>query len=186
MACEEALGVGSLGRRFKDNLNEAFKARGLRPPDWGKPLWQQVHRVHERRKDYVHGRVTQERLFAPVNEAEEAISTIRHAIKDVFERIQQMTPLWVDDDCNPELPQGGMAHGTAIAAGVDPSDQTRVRIAYEFRGREYESKVLPPRTDPEPSMHALQQNILPPITAIRAYRGDHELTHEWNVRMGGT
>ncbi len=92
----------------------------------------------------------------------------------------------MDDDANPEMPQGGMVQGTANRAGVDPSDPARVRIVYEFQGREYESELLPPGTDPERSMDAIIRRVIVPVTAVRAYRGDHELIDEWNVRMRGT
>jgi hypothetical protein len=186
MACEQALGATDLGIRFKDRLNEAFKANGVPPPDWGAGLWQNVLTIYELRKNYVHVRIPQERLFAPVHEADEAISILRQAIKDLFDRVGHTAPSWVEDDTNPEMPQDSTGHLTVTRAGADPSDPARVRIVYEFQGREYESEVLPPETDPEPWMDNLLRSIVVPITAVRAYRGDHDLINEWNVRMRGT
>lgn len=41
-ACEEALSVSGIGRRFKDNLNTAVSERGLPPLEWGEGIWQRV------------------------------------------------------------------------------------------------------------------------------------------------
>lgn len=149
MVCEEALGVADLGMRFKDRLTSAFQKNGVPAPDWSSGVWQKVLRIYGLRKDYVHGDLPQERLLAPLHEAEEAIVIGREAIKEVFHILGKTAPSWVDDDTNPEMPRGGMAHGTANRAGVDPSDPARVRIVYEFQGREYESELLPAGTDPE-------------------------------------
>jgi hypothetical protein len=186
MACEEALGVTNLGNRFKEQLNKAFEAKGKPPPNWGSGLWQEVLQVYGLRKAYVHGGIPQERLFAPVDEADEAISIVRRAVKDVFHRLGQAEPSWVDDDANPEMPRGSMAHLTVARAGIEPSAPARVRICYEFQGHEYETQVLPPGTDPQPSMDHLLKTVSVPITAVRAYRGDQELIEEWSVRMRGT
>jgi hypothetical protein len=186
VACQEATGAKNLGERFKDHLNEEFDANGIPRPDWGTGLWQQVLRIYGLRKDYVHGGIPQARLFAPEQEADEAISILRRAIQDVFHRVGQAAPLWVEDDTNPEMPQDSVGHLTVARVGADPSDPARVRIVYEFQEREYESEVLPPETDPESSMDDLLRTITIPITAVRAYRGDHELINEWKVRMRGT
>jgi hypothetical protein len=185
-ACEDALAVESLGNRFKDGLDEALEINGVLPPDWGSGLWQQVLRIYSLRKEYVHAGIPQDRLFAPLQEAEDAISVLRGAINDVYRRVGKSPPTWVDDDKNPEVPRGGLAHGTVARAGVRRSDPNRVRIVYEYQGCEHESEVLPPGTNPEPSMDRLLRTIIVPITAVRAYRGDHQLTHEWKVRMRGT
>ena len=55
-----------------------------------------------------------------------------------------------------------------------------------FRGDEYVSEVLPPGSDPEPFMQRLLDDILIPVIAIRAYRGDEDLIAEWTVRMRGS
>jgi hypothetical protein len=55
------------------------------------------------RKEYVHPGVPQTRLFAPVTEAETAITTLRDAIKDMCNRTGNPVEARPDDDEDDEM-----------------------------------------------------------------------------------
>jgi hypothetical protein len=181
--CEHLTGASGLGNRFKERLDEAFGSKGLAPPDWESGLWQRVLSVYRMRKDYVHPAVPQERLFAPVEEAERAIEVLRLAIKDVYARTGTPAEEWPDDDEDPVDPRlGGFAHATVLRAGA--SRESGIRICYVMLGEEYESEVTVPEADHIALMEDLLRRIRVPISAVRAYRGD-ELIQEFVVKMRG-
>lgn len=182
--CEYLTGASGLGNRFKDGLNAALDAKGLPRPDWGSGLWQNVLVVYSLRKGYVHPGVPQSKLFAPVTEAETAITTLRDAIKDMYIRTGNQVEAWPDDDEDAVDPRkGGFANATVISAGV--TRETGLRICYVMFGQEYESEVTHPDKDPVPLMEDLLRKIKVPISAVRAYRGD-EMVEEISVRMRGS
>ena len=98
ITCEHLTGASGLGIRFKERLNEALDAKGLPQPDWGAGLWQDVLGIYRLRKEYVHPGAPQTRLFAPLAEAEAAITTLRLAIKDIYARTGEAAEAWPDDD----------------------------------------------------------------------------------------
>jgi len=183
LACEDATGTTGLGRSFKKNLDDAVDSKGIEPLDWGQGVWQQVRQIHQLRKDYVHPAIPQERLFARVEEAEKAISVLRSAIHDLCFRLGIPPPEWIDDDENPVVPKGGLAHLTVTGAPRD--DPNTIRITYVFQGREHEYRLLPSGTDPSPLLDELIRKVLVPISAVRAYRGE-TLLKEIQVKMRGS
>jgi hypothetical protein len=190
MACEEALASSGLGRRFKSNLDQAFQDKGLPKLDWGQGVWQRVEAIHALRKAYVHPGIPQERLFAPLDEAEEAISVLREAIKDVYRRVGLPIPDWPDDDQNPEPPQlrpaqVGIPGIIVTGPGVSVDDPDVVKVTYVVRGEEKLSDVCPPGTDWEPKVQNLIRNLRVAASAIRVYQGT-ELVAEIELRMRGS
>jgi hypothetical protein len=148
--CENLTGATGLGMRFKERLNEALDLRKFPRPDWGGGLWQDVLTIYGLRKEYVHPAVPQERLFAPVEEAEKAVAVIRLAIKDMYERTGTPPEVWPDDDEDAVDPRkGGFANATVIRAGA--SRETGLRICYVMLGQEHESEVALPDVDHRPS-----------------------------------
>jgi hypothetical protein len=136
------------------------------------------------RKEYVHPGVPQTRLFAPVTEAETAITTLRDAIKDMCTRTGNPVEARPDDDEDAVDPRkGGFANATVISAGV--TRETGLRICYVMFGQEYESEVTHPEEDPAPLMLHLLSKIKVPISAVRAYRGN-EMIDEIVVTMRGS
>lgn len=190
MACEEALGTSGTGYRFKENLDKAFEGKGLPKPDWGQGLWQRVGRIHALRKSYIHPGIPQERLFVPLNEAEETIPVLREAIKDVYHRAGLPVPDWPDDDQNPEPPQlrrgqVGIPGITLIGAGLSVDDPGAVKVAYVVRGEEKLSDVCPPGTDWEPLVQNLIRNLRVAASAVRVYQGAERIV-EIELRMRGS
>jgi hypothetical protein len=182
--CEHLTGASGLGIRFKERLNEALDAKGLPRPDWGAGLWQDVLGIYRLRKEYVHPGAPQTRLFAPLAEAEAAITTLRLAIKDIYARTGEAAEAWPDDDEDAVDPRKGFfAHATVIRAGV--TRETGLRICYVMSGQEYEAEVTGPHEDHVALMEDLLRKIRVPVSAIRAYRGN-ELIDELTVKMRGS
>jgi hypothetical protein len=182
--CEHLTEATGLGIRFKDRLNDALDSGGWIRPDWGSGQWQDVLSVYRLRKDYVHSNVPQERLFAPLSEAEEAIATLRSAIKDMYQRTGNAAPKWPDDDQNPVDPRKTpLVHATVRRSGVPR--ETGIRICYEMLGKEYEAEIAAADADYKRLMDDLLHKIIVPISAIRAYSGN-DLLEEVQVRMRGS
>lgn len=176
IACEDALEKSGIGRRFKDNLNEAVKAKNLSDLDWGSGVWQKVLSVHKLRKEYVHINLDQEKLFPRVEEVERAIDILREAIKHIYAHSGKTIPKWVVDDedkgWDGEDNEGISAHGTVLRAGVVEGNPVNISVAYVYKDKEHISEVLPPNADYAPIVESLLRNIRVPITAINVYRGN--------------
>jgi hypothetical protein len=185
-ACEDALDVRGLGYDFKRTLNESIKKLGLEPVDWGQGLWQQVAAVHSSRKDYIHVAMPQKELLADVDEADDAVSVLRDAIKDVYVRAGKSWPAWVEDDSDKGFSITAApsmeAAGTTIKRGANPSDPHAIRIAYVLKGREVVDEICPPGTEVMPRFFDLLRRLQQPVSAVRAYRGE-ELICEWTLTM---
>jgi len=186
MACDDALETSGIGRRFRENLDEACVAKAAASIDWGSGVWQRVSTLHQARKDFVHVNATQERLFPEFGEADLAISTVRDAITDIFNRAGKPPPVWLQDDGDKgwDRGNGSMAHGAVIHAGVDPQGEETVRISYEYKDKEYDSEFLPPGTDYGPRIEHLLHSLRIPVTAVRAYQG-RIMVYERKLQMRG-
>lgn len=186
--CEHLTGATGLGMRFKEKLDSALERNGIIKPDWGLGLWQQVLKVYELRKRYVHTSVPQNALFPPVSEAEAAITTLRAAIRDMYERCGLGGADWVDDDVDTTiLPTTGIvfsAYGTVTDAGANK--ETGLRISYQtVDGREHDALIKGADSDHVSLMNDLLSNLRLPVTAVRAYRAN-ELIEEWDdITMRG-
>jgi hypothetical protein len=188
MACGEALEGPGLGNRFKVILNAAIDAKGLPALDWGQGLWQKVGDVYKARIKYVHvnAKIDQADLFAPVEEADKAITTLQEGIKAIYIHAGKVIPAWANLTAENGLHNSSAsAHLTVIRAGVKQDDPDAIKLTYISQGEEYTSEVYPPGTDPEPLIEDLLYRIIVPISAIRVYRGD-ELWIEEQLPMRGT
>jgi hypothetical protein len=186
MACEEALGASGIGRRFKENLDAACVEKGVAAISWGAGVWQRVAALHGARKDFVHINATQEKLFPPSTDADDAISIVRDAVSDIFARAGKACPPWLqdDDDKGWDSGQRTMGHLAEDHRGGDPQGADTIRISYEYKGREYDSALLPAGEDHGPHIEALIQNLRIPVSAVRAYKGK-ALLYERKVEMRG-
>jgi hypothetical protein len=188
IACEDALGVTGIGRRFKMNLVAAVAANSLPQLDWGSGVWQQVLKVHSRRKSYVHINVPQNDLFPDVSEAEEAICILRDAIKTIYSHAGKQPPAWVEDDADRGWPEEDRVFGVlslGLPPGVDENDPGVTKITFFMKGREWEWAELPPGEDPEPHIQELITNARSPICWVRIYRAK-QLIEERSLPMRGT
>ena len=185
--CEDALSTTGLGNRFKEKVNEAILGLSLAPLEWGKGLWQKVLGVYQLRKDYVHVAPPQNRLFANVSEADDAINVLRDAIKAIYIHVGKTPPIWIDDDYDRGWDDGGgsFGHPTIRRQNTDENHPDVVKVAYVYGGNEYVSDILPPGSDPEPYIAHLLSNSRVPISAVRIYRGKL-LVEDRSVPMRGT
>ena len=186
-ACEDALCTTGLGNRFKEKLDQAISAASLRPLDWGMGLWQKVLKVYRLRKEYVHVALPQNRLFADIAEANDAISIMRDAIKAIYRHVGQTAPHWVDDDRDRGWDDAGGSFAvlTIRRQNTDENHPEVVKIAHVYQGNEYVSEILPPGTDPEPHIATLLRDTIVPISAVRVYRGQ-TLVEDRPIPMRGT
>lgn len=187
IACEDAVNAKGIGYRFKDNLDKAVSALGLPKLDWGAGVWHRVSQVHQLRKSYVHPGIPQEQLFPEVTEADTAIETLRNAITAIYLHAGKTPPDWLRDneDRGWDNGKGGGANTVLIHAGANEQDPEAIKIAYDYKGREYISDVLPPGTDASPHIEELIRNANVPISAVRAYRGQTVIV-ERQLPMRGT
>ncbi len=187
MACEDALTKVGIGRRFKENLDEACATMEVAAINWGGGVWQRVTGLHKARKDIVHINATQADLFPPASDADDAIATVRDAVTDIYARVGKACPSWLRDDDDKGWDNGPRSIGYAMVvhAGAEPAGADTVRIAYERDGIEYDSDLFPPGTNFEPHIEALIQRLNIPVTAVRAYNGA-ELLYERKLEMRGS
>ncbi len=100
MCCREALNNNDIGHRFKDDIKDTIKEKGLSPIDWGTGIWQKVLELKDRRKKYTHIVLSQDKLWPGVEVADEAIKIARQASKEIYQLAQLDPPTWLDDDNN--------------------------------------------------------------------------------------
>jgi hypothetical protein len=194
-ALREALPNGTWDRnRFRENIDNALAAAGCQRIVWGNGLWQRVRKIWDSRVKYIHRTLDQRDLFAAASDADEAISKIREAIKDIYSRAGKQVPRWAeaDEDRGWEYEEviGGIdtvsrvgVNLTLARAGSDASDA--ITIKYVRKGREYATEVLAPGTDAKPAIDRLIDSVTVPISAVRVYKGD-TLEEQIEVKMRGS
>jgi len=187
--CTDALGAKGLGMRFRERFDEALAAKGLPPVDWGQGIWQQVLQLYGVRNESVHvvPGISHAKLMTPLQEAERAISVLRHGIRVVSDLVGLPHPPWVGDDLDRGWHGGrGGAAMTAeeyvVRAGVREDDPENVRIIYVLRGQEHLNEIARPGTPHGPLLDRLLSLLNIPVDAVRAYRGA-ELLEERKTGM---
>jgi len=186
MACQDALQDDDISYRFRENLDRAVKAQGLRPIDWGSGTWQRVAGLRKTRKDLMHSFASLSDMFPGSEIADEAISVVRAGVLAVYDMAGRKKPLWINDDDDPGWPtRGSAAHASVLRAGVSADDPLAIRVSYVCDGHEYEHEVMPPDADFEPVIYALLRTTIVPISRVNVRRGE-ELIHTVDVNMRGT
>jgi len=188
--CGDVLDADGLGNRFKERINDAVAKKGLPSVDWGKGIWQQALAVYSTRKEFTHvdADISQSRLLATVDQADQAINVLRDAIKDVCRLAGVASPRWADDDDDRGWDSLGMkdlAHSHVIRAGAQPDDPERIRICYVMKGNEYEDEVWPAGTPHGPKLDSLLSRLNVPVSVIRAYRGKELIEERKFTARGG-
>jgi len=174
VACQEALDDPTISYRFKPNLNEAIRLKGLPVLSWGAGIWQAVSGLQEARKGLVHKFTSQADLFPGPEMADFAIEVAREAVLSIFQHVGRPAPAWICDnedrgwEGRPSFAVPMMQHG-----GADPEDPEAVRVAIVLYGKEFLTDVLPPDGDPEPYIHNLlnSANLRLPFSEVRVYKG---------------
>lgn len=187
-ACEDALHLSAHSKifDFKRRVDETLKKRGLAPVDWSRRPWQDVRRIYDLRKDYVHIRdgVDRDRLITKISESDDAITILRGAIKAIYSIAGCDAPGWVADDEDPgmqvrggKLKDAGIMTGKpncfVIGEGVAHDDPEAIRVGIVLHGEEMIRVVEAPGADYVTLMERVVAGLNPcdPISAVRAYRG---------------
>lgn len=186
MACEHALETEGIGRRFKENLNNAIQIKSLTPINWGSGVWQQVLNVHSQRKEFVHINFDQEKLFLEVVEAERSIQILREAIKSIYFIARKEPPNWVVDDQDKgwDNAHKSFANAYSTRAGANEDDPSCYKVVFVHKDKEYLNEILPPNFDFMVSVDHLLKNVIIPITAIKVYQGN-AVVFERQFKMRG-
>jgi len=179
-ACDDALGVSGIGRRFKENLDAELARRVLPRLEWGSGIWQQVGTLQSKRVSFVHLTVDQSSLFPAADEADKAIQTTRQAIRDIYQLAGKAAPEWLQDDGDRgwHARLSDRAVATVVRAGVDRDDPRTISIGFVLDGTEHVDSYLPPDTDVEEALKDLKQRLQVPVKAVFARRGDKTLAYE--------
>jgi hypothetical protein len=187
IACQDALDEPNISYRFKDNLDDALRNKGLQLLDWSKGIWQKVSNLQNLRKDCVHRFATEGNLFPEAEVADNTVKIIREAVKAIYLHANKNIPKWIKDNDDYGWEKDGsrdFAEATLISA-AKRDDPDNVKIVFVHDGKEHISEILSPGSDPEPAMKELLSKILIPISAIRAYQGSR-LILERKLNMRGT
>ena len=178
MACCDALGIEKLKKEFKESLHDEFDKRNIPRLDFGSGLWQEINKtVKDHRKQFVHSGVKISDRFPPVLIAEEAISTIRKAMHDIYSGVGKP---WIDHDESEGWQERGpgiraSVHLTLLHAGAGPETSGVVKIVLVSpQGEEKATRYLPPTTSDDEVFWWVEDylgKLNVPFKAIRVYRG---------------
>ncbi len=179
MACQDALEDNQISYSFKQNLDNALKIKSFPELNWGSGIWQKVTEIQKIRKDSVHRFADESNLFPEANVADNAIDVIRKAVTDIYRHTDNDAPKWISDDKDPGWDRGGsFANETVIRKGANPDDPQTIRIKYVYKGREYESDILPPNADWQKYYEEILEGIRVPISKIIVYQGSNVLKEQ--------
>ncbi|MEX2374374.1 MAG: hypothetical protein WD942_02160 [Dehalococcoidia bacterium] len=186
-ACDHALHVTGIARRFKENLDTAVSAAGLLPLDWGSGIWQEVRQLQAMRKGFVHLTVDQEQLFPAIELADSALDVARRAITAIHLHAGQPVPDWIEDDDDRGWQASGTDEATATVykRGVDPEDPETIRIGFVKNGSEHIDSYLPAETDIDEAVDDLMSRLQVPVSAVFAYQGP-ELRKYQEIKWRGS
>jgi len=171
MACEDALEVSGLKPDFWRGLDDAVAAKGLVPLDRSQGIWSSIARIHNLRRDYTHPGITQSKLFAPVQQAEDAIRCLRDGIGSVYGHAGKPTPRWVQADKDMGYPQVSVAHVVLIHPGVTRDTPNMIRVTHIYQDHEYDLEWLPPGADWRPIVDRFIAEVRIPISKVLVYEG---------------
>ncbi|TKB71577.1 MAG: hypothetical protein E8D46_15645 [Nitrospira sp.] len=188
IACQEALNAPDIGYSFKANLDRAVADKSLNPLDWSQGVWQEVRRIQELRKSYVHKFASLADMFPESSVADDVIAVVRAAIGSIFDHASVTRPDWIDfDQSRGWAGRSGIsdsATATLISAGTSLDDPTAVRICFVADGAEHLSSVHPQGFSYGSEVDRLVRAVSIPISAVWVYEGK-TLARELLVHMRG-
>ena len=188
IACQEALNEPSISYSFRKKLDETLAARNLPPLDWGQGIWQQVTGLQEIRKNFVHRFSDERDLFPDASVADEAIDTVRRAVRTIFSHAGKVAPNWIQDNTDKGWESAGAkvkASLTVIHAGAEADDPKSIKVVYVNEGKEHIDEILPAGADYMIVVNSLLKNIRIPISWIRVY-SESVILFEIELNMRGT
>jgi hypothetical protein len=188
MACCDALGITKLERDFKESLHNEFDKRNIQRFDFCSGLWQEINtKVKGHRNRFMHSGVSISNRFPPVSIADEAISTIRKAIHEIYTALGKQAPRWIDSDesegWQQRVPGSRMAVFVRfLHPGASPETPGVVKIVLVTpQGEEKAPRYLSPSTSDDEVFWWVEDHLGKldfPIKAIRVYRGQELILNE--------
>jgi len=154
-------------------------------------MWHYVNSTLKgHRKVFTHFGVKLSDRFPPVSLAEEAITKVREAIRDIYARLGKSSPAWVAHNESGGWPQrrnsSAGAHMTALEKGASPSTPGVVKIVLVTpQGEEKPPRYLRPSATDDEIFWWIEdylEKLGVPFKAIRAYRGD-ELIYDEDLEV---
>ena len=188
VACQDALKCPQIGYRFKENLDNALQSAALPPIDWSTGVWQKARQLQELRKSYVHRFTTLKEMFPDAAVANDAVETVRDAIKWIYCHVNAIPPAWVEFNEAigwPAPSNFGTPSAILGYPGIAIDDPLAVRVFLLVDGREQLVRVLPPGYDPQREIQQLIQTSRIPISGVRVYENG-DLTTDLIVNMRGS
>lgn len=186
-SCQDALNTLDIGYRFKENLDRALATAGLSPIDWSQGVWQRVRTLQELRKTYVHRSLALNDMFPDATVANDAVTTVRDAVGDIYNRTNKPKPSWLNFDESrgwEARSNFGAANLTVGRNGAKIEDPDTVTIYMVVDGTEKLTTVLPAKTDPTAEIEQLLKSVRVPISGIRVYESG-ALLQDLVVNMRG-
>jgi len=187
IACQDALSEPDISRSFRRNLDASIEAQGFNRLNWSSGIWQQVRKLQETRKGYMHRFLSEINLFPSSVLADKAIQTVRAAVADIYAHVDRAVPVWIHDDEDRGWDNGKRMGVTVtlIHAGASEEDPKVIKIYLALSGEEKLTEVLPAGTDYSPYVDSLIRRVKVPISSVKVYEG-LELVHETKTAMRGS
>jgi hypothetical protein len=161
-----------IGYSFKSDVDQAVARKLLPRLDWSQGVFQDVRTLQELRKSYVHRFLSLSDMFPAADIANNAINTVRDAIKALCQHANKPLPNWLAiDDSKGWQNRSSYLLSTLVTGheGVTLDDPNAVRIFTVIDGHETLTTVLPSGVDPGKYIDELLQNIRIPINGVRVY-----------------
>lgn len=187
-SCQEALSSNAIGYSFKTNLDKALTELSLPAIDWSCGLWQKVRALQEVRKSYVHRFLALSDMFPPAKTAEDAISTVREAVKDIYAKAHKPEPDWIHIDASrgwDAASQFGRPTISQAHFGTSFDDPNTTRVYLVIAGEEKLTSVFPPGHDARQTVEELVKSANVPIEGIRVYDNGVQIL-DFTVAMRGS
>lgn len=186
-SCQDALSSNAIGYSFKTNLDKAVSDLALPPINWSSGLWQRVRALQETRKSYVHRFLALSDMFPPAQVAEDAITTVRSAVVDIYGRAQKPDPDWVHIDASrgwDTVSQFGIPTISQAHFGTSFDDPNTTRVYLVIAGEEKLTSIFPPGHDARQTVEDLLRTVKVPIEGIRVYDNGVQVL-DFTVAMRG-
>lgn len=172
IACQDALECADIGYSFRKKLDQAIAAANFPPLDWSRGTWQKVQQLQELRKSYVHRFASLEDMFPDAIVAEDAIETVRDAIKNICGHVNCVAPNWIDFDEASGWPAPSMFGRPSVICGypgIAMDDPLAVRVFLRIDGNEQLVRIFPPGYDPAQEIKELLQTLQLPVSGVSVY-----------------
>lgn len=188
MVFRQVLNNEKIGYSFKENVNQAVEDLGLPKINWGKGTWQKILHLRDVRKEYIHTKLEKEKLFLDSSYADDYVNGIQEGIIAIYGHANKPIPKWVYyfEDRGWDFGNGSMGHATLIRQGAQREDPQSIIVTYVYKGREFESDILPFDADYLKVVQGLADSIRIPITCIKVYQRGNVIYEEQVIMRGGS